>query len=209
MLRALRSAVEELVRRHEALRTVFSPGEGRPVQIVLPAIEPALGEIDLSPLPARDRQAEWSRVVREEGRKLFDLSRAPLFRGTILHLSPQEHQLLFVIHHIVADEWSMEIIQRELKTLVQAFSRGQSSRFRVADPYADFASWQRNWLQGEVLQRQISTGRTNLGASPILSCPPTARPAIQRFRGATEIFQLPKELLEGEVLRPAGQPRSS
>lgn len=196
---AMRRAIEELVRRHEVLRTAFSQFDGQPIQIVLPTIDLVLQELDLSTLAEQERESEWNRVIREEGRKVFELSHAPLLRGTMVHLSHQEHQLLLTIHHIIADEWSMEVIHQEINLLYEAFAQGQPSPLpELPIQYVDFACWQRDWLQGEVLQRQISYWKEELaGAPPILELPADKpRPAVQSFRGATEIFALPKELLE-------------
>ena len=191
--------MNELVRRHEILRTAFSHSDGQPMQIVSPTIDLVLAELDLSSLPEQEREREWIRVVREQGRKPFDLSQAPLLRGTMVHLSPQEHRLLLTIHHIIADEWSMEVIHQEVNQLYEAFSRGQPSPLpELPIQYADFACWQRNWLQGEVLERQISYWKEELAGAPFILELPTdkPRPAVQSFRGATEIFELPKELME-------------
>ena len=169
------------------------------MQIVLPTIDLTLSELDLSSLPEQEREREWIRVVREEGRKPFDLSQAPLLRGTMVHLSHQEHRLLLTIHHIIADEWSMEVIHQEVNQLYEAFSQGRPSPLpELPIQYADFACWQRDWLQGEVLQRQISYWKEELAGAPSILELPTdkPRPAVQSFRGATEIFELPKELLE-------------
>ncbi len=195
----MRRAMMELVRRHEVLRTAFSHNEGQPMQVVLPMIDLTLSELDLRSLPEQEQEREWLRVVHEEGRKPFDLSQAPLFRGTMVHLTNQEHRLLLTIHHIIADEWSMEIIHQEVNQLFEAFSQNQPSPLsELPIQYADFACWQRNWLQGEVLQRQVSYWKEELAGAPFILELPTdkQRPAVQSFRGSTEIFELSKELLE-------------
>jgi len=196
---ALRKALTELVRRHEILRTVFSERDGHPVQTVLPTIDLALSEVDLGSLPANEREHEWARVVREEGRKPFDLSRAPLFRGTMVHVSPQEHRLLFTIHHVVADEWSMELIHQEVDRLYEAFARGRRSPLtELPIQYADFACWQREWGKEDALREELSYWKAELAGAPsvleLVTDKP--RPAVQSFRGATEIFALPRQLVE-------------
>ena len=116
---AMRRAVQELVRRfHEILRTEFSHSGGQPVQTVLPEMNVALAELDLGSLPPQERERDWARVVREQGRQPFDLSKSPLLRATAVHLSAHEHRLLVTVHHILADEWSMEMFHQEL---TQAF----------------------------------------------------------------------------------------
>jgi len=197
--KAMRRAMKELVRRHEILRTAFSHSNGQLLQVASPTIDLVLSELDLSSLPEPEREREWMRVVREQGRKPFDLSQAPLLRGTMVHLSHQEHQLLLTIHHIIADEWSMEVIHQEVSRLYEGFSQGQPSLLaELPIQYADYACWQRNWLQGEVLQGQISYWKEELAGAPsVLELPPDKpRPAVQSFRGGTEIFELPKELVE-------------
>jgi amino acid adenylation domain-containing protein len=197
--KAMKRALNELVRRHEALRTIFSNRDGQPMQIVLPSLEVVLPEIDLSSIPEQSREGEWIRVARDEGRKPFNLSRPSLFRGMLAHLTPQEHLLLLTVHHIIADEWSMEVLHKELRQLYEAFSLERPSPLpELPVQYADFAFWQREWLRGEPLQKQISYWKNELtGAPPVLQLPTDKpRPTVQSFRGATEFFQLPKELLE-------------
>jgi amino acid adenylation domain-containing protein len=196
---ALKRVLNELTRRHEVLRTAFSHTDGKPMQNILPTVDLALSEVDLGPLDEKKREHEWTRVVRDQGRKPFDLSHAPLLRGTMVHMSPQEHRLLLTIHHIIADEWSMEVIHREVNKLYNAFSQGRPSTLQeLPIQYADFAVWQRDWLQGEVLQRQISYWKKELAGAPSVLELPTDRfrPAIQSFRGATEIFELPRNVLQ-------------
>ena len=196
---AMKRAVEELAKRHEVLRTVFFYGDGRPMQNVLPEIPLAFQEIDLTPFAGEDQKREWKRVVDEEGRKPFDLSAAPLFRVAIVHLGPAEHKLLLTIHHIIADEWSMEIVHDELTQLYRAFAQGRPSPLpELPIQYADFAAWQRDWMQGEVLEAQAAHWKKELsGSNPVLELPSDKpRPAVQSFRGSTEIFDLPAELSE-------------
>ncbi len=196
---ALKRALNELTRRHEVLRTAFSHTDGKPMQNILPTVDLALSEVDLGLLEEKEREHEWTRVVRDQGRKPFDLSQAPLLRGTMVHLSPQEHRLLLTIHHIIADEWSMEVIHREVNKLYNAFSHGRPSPLQeLPIQYADFAVWQRDWLQGEVLQKQTSYWKKELTGAPFVLELPTdkLRPAMQSFRGATEIFAMPHDVLQ-------------
>ncbi len=196
---ALRRALQEVVRRHEVLRTAFAYRDGHPVQIVAPTLELDLTEHDVSALPEPAREREWRRVVREQGRTPFDLTQAPLVRATMLHWSAQEHRLLLTIHHIIADEWSMELLQQEIRQLYEAFAHGRPSPLAALPiQYADFACWQREWSRGEGLQRQLGYWREALaGAPPVLDLPTDKpRPAVQSFRGATEFFALPAALVE-------------
>ncbi|HEY6785627.1 MAG TPA: FkbM family methyltransferase, partial [Gemmatimonadales bacterium] len=196
---ALHRALAEVVRRHEALRTIVCERDGHPVQVVLPEIDLAVPEVDLTALPAPEREREWTRVVREEGRKPFDLSRAPLFRATVVHVSPHEHRLLLTIHHIVADEWSMELIQQEVNHFYEAFTHGPAAPLPdLPIQYADFACWQREQFRGPELHEELSFWKAQLAGAPTVLDLVTdkPRPAVQSFRGATEAFEIPRELLE-------------
>jgi hypothetical protein len=167
------------------------------MQNVLPSIEIAFKEIDLSSFAGDDQQREWKRVVKEEGRKPFDLSKAPLFRVAMIHLGTREHKLLLTIHHIIADEWSMELVHDEITQLHEAFSYGRPSPLaELPIQYADFAAWQRDWLTGDALERQESYWKKELAGAPTVLELPTDKPrlAAQSFNGAIESFKLPKDL---------------
>ncbi|MGD0906500.1 MAG: amino acid adenylation domain-containing protein [Candidatus Acidiferrales bacterium] len=196
---AITKTLNELVRRHEILRTVFYYGDGRPMQAVLPDIDLAFKEIDLSFCSKQEKEREWKRMVEDQGRQPFDLSQAPLFRVAMVHLSPREHKMLLVIHHIIADEWSMQLIHREVNQLYQAFSQGRNSPLPALPiQYADFAAWQRGWMHGDALEAETAHWRKELAGAPTVLDLPTdkPRPAVQSFRGSTEFFDLPKELSE-------------
>lgn len=196
---ALQKAVKEMVRRHEILRTSFSYSSGQPMQFVSPTVDVALAEIDLASLPEIEQEQEWARLVREEGQKPFDLSQAPLFRGIVIHRSAKEHELLLIVHHIIADEWGMGIIHNETTQLYKEFIRGQSSSLvELPIQYADFACWQRGWLKGEVLENQLAYWKEELAGAPTVLELATdkPRPAVQSFRGATELFLLHGNMLE-------------
>ncbi|HEY1375665.1 MAG TPA: amino acid adenylation domain-containing protein, partial [Gemmataceae bacterium] len=194
---ALRGALAELVRRHEALRTAFVYADGRLTQVAVPDAELPLPELDLAALPEAERAGEWARVVRAEGRRTFDLARPPLLRAAVAHVSPREHRVLLTVHHIVSDEWSMEVIQDEVRQLYAALAARRPSPLPpLPIRYADFAAWQRDWFRGERLDRQIDYWTAELdGAAPVLALPTDKpRPAAQTFRGATEHFALPPAL---------------
>jgi amino acid adenylation domain-containing protein len=196
---AMGKAFHELVQRHEILRTEFSYRDGQPAQIILPEIALPLQELDLTSLPQQEREMEWRRVLQEQVRAPFDLSRAPLFRAIVVRLSGRKHRLLLTIHHILVDEWSMEILHQEIQRLYNALAEGWPWPLpELPIQYADFACWQRQWLKGEVLERQASYWKQELaGATSVLESPTDKpRPAVQSFRGATETFRLPAELLE-------------
>ncbi|MFL6286655.1 MAG: non-ribosomal peptide synthetase, partial [Pyrinomonadaceae bacterium] len=170
-----------------------------PRQVVEPASGIALPVTDLSHLAEAEREAEATRLAGEEARLPFDLSRGPLLRAQLLRLGEEEHVALLTMHHIVSDGWSMGVLVREVAALYEAYSEGRESPLaELPVQYADYAVWQRGWLQGEVLDRQMSYWREQLGgALPILNLPTDRpRPAVQSYRGAHESFTLPAELSE-------------
>ncbi len=194
---ALGSALAEIVRRHEALRTVFPVVEGEPRQMILAAGERPLPLVDLAALPAPEGVAEAGRLAAEEALRPFDLTRGPLLRTVLLRLAESEHALLLTFHHIVTDGWSMGIFTRELTELYRAFAAGSPSPLReLSLQYADFAVWQRGWLKGEVLAEQLRYWSGALaGAPPVLELPTDRpRPAAQSHRGGRRWLTLPREL---------------
>ncbi len=196
---ALKQSFNEIVRRHEVLRTTFTLVEGQPVQVVAPSLTLALPLVDLRSLPAKERQIEVQRLVAEAVEQPFDLAEEPLVRVTLLKLGEAEHVLLFAMHHIIYDIWSRKIIIQELATLYNAFSTGKPSPLsELPIQYTDFAIWQRQWLQGEVLESLLSYWQQQLGSHPPILQLPTDRsqPRIQTFRGARESFSLPTTLTE-------------
>lgn len=193
---ALEVSVGELVRRHEALRTTFSTAGGQPVQNIMPFQPFSLPILDLRELPEGSARSEAMRVVEEEYQRFFDLSQGPLLRVSLLRLEDQEHVLLISIHHIVTDGWSMRIFHKELCALYNAFSAGNPSPLpELPIQYADYALWQREWLQGEVLDRQLHYWTQKLeGAPPNLELPADRpRPAVQTYGGRRESFVLSEQ----------------
>jgi amino acid adenylation domain-containing protein len=198
---ALRRALEEIVRRHEALRTVFAAADGRPVQQVLPPAPLALEAEALSGASPAEVEAAVAHRAREEALRPFDLERGPLFRVRLLRLGAEEHLLVVGMHHVVSDGWSMGVFARELSALYGAFACGGSSPLPpLPVQYADFAAWQRTWLSGDVLERQLAWWRGRLAGAPRALELPTdrPRPPVQSGRGAVHRFALPAELY-GEV----------
>jgi amino acid adenylation domain-containing protein/non-ribosomal peptide synthase protein (TIGR01720 family) len=194
-----KQAVEEVMRRHESLRTYFVTEHGRARQEISEVTGLSVPVLDLTSYEAGDREREVRRLATAETRKPFDLTSGPLLRLTVLKLSEAEHVLLLVMHHIVSDGWSMGVLMRELTVLYDAFSRGEkSSLTELSIQYADYAIWQREWLQGEVLEQQMKYWRERLqGAPPVLELPTDhARPAVQTLRGAIAHRRLPAELLQ-------------
>ena len=196
---ALEQSLNEIVRRHEVLRTSFSNVQGQPVQTIAPTLRLTLPVVDLSSVPGTEREAEALRLAIEEARRPFELAQAPLLRARVLRLGEVEHNLLITMHHIISDGWSLDILFRELSTLYSAFSEGKPSPLpELPIHYVDFALWQRQWLQGEILENQLSYWKQQLNGAPSLLELPSdrPRPAVQTFRGAKQSLALPGVLTE-------------
>ncbi|HEX7180735.1 MAG TPA: amino acid adenylation domain-containing protein [Thermoanaerobaculia bacterium] len=174
---ALEWTFEQVIQRHETLRTTFTLSGGQPVQTIAPPGPVPLPVVDLASLPPPARGVEALRLAAEEAKTPFDLSRLPVVRHRLLRLSPQEHVLLFTIHHVSGDGWSMEVLTREIVELYNARAEGRvPSLPDLPVQYADFAVWQREWLQGEALDAQIAYWRNQLAGAPALLELPTDRP---------------------------------
>src|SRR5215208_8083532 len=142
------------------------------MQVISSAMNTQLPVEDLSVLPQAEREAEAKRLALEEKRRPFDLDRGPLFRARLLRLGEEEHVLLISMHHIVSDGWSMGVFWRELGALYGAFSGGEVSPLaELPIQYADYALWQRQWLTGEVLDKQLGYWRRRLAELPVLELP--------------------------------------
>ncbi|HEX8271926.1 MAG TPA: amino acid adenylation domain-containing protein, partial [Longimicrobiaceae bacterium] len=209
---AMRRSLTEIVARHESLRTVFAAAAGEPVQRVLPAAPAALPVVDLSGLPVEPREAEVRRRVAEDSERPFDLARGPLLRASLFRLADEDWGLVFDLHHIVTDGWSMGVLTRELSALYHAFSRGRPSPLEpLPVQYPDFAAWQRERLGGDALEAQVSYWREALaGAPPVLELPTDRpRPPVLPTRAGHRGFVLPaetaaalRELARGEGVTP-------
>ncbi|MBD2245043.1 non-ribosomal peptide synthetase [Nostoc sp. FACHB-888] len=199
---ALKQSLNEIVQRHEVLRTTFTVIEQQPVQVIAPSLTLQLPVINLQQITPAQQQAEVLRLAAQEAKLPFDLIQGPLLRFTLLHLSEQEYVALLTMHHIISDGWSLDILIQELTALYEAFSQGQPSlqdAKRLPElpiQYADFGAWQRQWLAGEVLESQLAYWRKQLQGAPTVLELPTdyPRPAIQSFQGATHRFELSAEL---------------
>jgi hypothetical protein len=196
---ALRRTLDEIVRRHEALRTTFAEVGGEPVQLIAPALTPGLREVDLRHLPPAEREAEALRLTTEEARKPFDLARGPLLRPFLLRLEEEQHVALLTMHHIVSDGWSMGVLVRELGALYAAYHAGRPSPLpELPLQYADFTTWQRERLRGDRLESLLAYWKKQLGGRlPVLELP-TDRPraAVFNFKGGAESFALSPALSE-------------
>ncbi|MDJ0704851.1 MAG: amino acid adenylation domain-containing protein [Leptolyngbyaceae cyanobacterium MO_188.B28] len=205
-LDVLEQSLTEIVRRHEILRTTLPVVDGSPIQVIEPPknIKPLV--IDLQSLSKTQQATEVHRQMIEEAERPFDLATGPLFRVTVLRLREAEHVLLLAMPHIAADRWSVSIFIREVAALYMALLRQEPSPLTgLAIQYADFAHWQRQWLQGEVLETQLNYWKQQLAGAPQLLELPTdrPRPPVQRFRGAVERFDLDADLTT--QLRQLGQ----
>ncbi len=217
---ALRRSLGAMVRRHETLRTTFVSVDGRPVQVIAPVHddvgvgggdgravhEPPLPVVDLSGLPEAEREAAARRLVGEEFRRPFDLARGPLLRAAVLRLGPQDHVVLVTMHHIITDGWSMGVFGQELAALYKAFHSGQSVPLSALPiQYADYAVWQRQWLEGagnngesrdygeSPLQAQLAYWKQQLADLPALDLPTDRqRPPAMMVQGALLTFRLPQ-----------------
>ena len=183
---ALRRALDRIVARHESLRTTFALIDGEPVQRIAPLEESRfhLVEHDLR-VKRGDTSQELLRLAAEEAGTSFDLEAGPLLRGRLIRLADVEHALLITMHHIVSDGWSMGIFRNELSTLYGAFLRGEVDPLPELEiQYADYAVWQREWMDGEILQQQAAYWKgARAGAPTLLEVPwDHPRPAQQDFR---------------------------
>jgi amino acid adenylation domain-containing protein len=195
---ALIQGVNEIIRRHEALRTIFIKVNGEPVQKILDTLKIPLESTDLRKLRESDKEKETRILVKAEIRKSFDLAMGPLIRARIFRLEENEYILTISVHHIVSDGWSMGIFIRELNILYEAFTNNEESPLAEIDfQYADFAIWQRNWLQGENLQKQLTYWRKQLASHPTLVLPyDYPRPTKQTFQGESLSLVLSKEVTD-------------
>ncbi|HAJ59258.1 MAG TPA: AMP-dependent synthetase [Cyanobacteria bacterium UBA8543] len=191
---ALQQSFNEIVRRHEALRTIFTTVDGKPIQVSHPTLTITLPVIDLRALP--EREAEAQRLATHEAGKPFDLTRAPLLRVTLLQLSETENVMLLTLHHIVSDGWSMGVLVQELGVLYDAFSTGKPSPLaELPIQYADYAVWQRQWLEGDVMKSHLAYWKQKLNSLPVLKLPTDyPRPVVQTFQGVRQSVILSKSL---------------
>ncbi|MEJ0096572.1 MAG: amino acid adenylation domain-containing protein [Methylocella sp.] len=197
---ALRRTLNEIVRRHEALRTRFASVDGAPTQIIAAALELALPLTDLSELPAAEAEGRAQQSAQDEARTPFDLEHGPLIRAQLIRLGDREHIALLTMHHIVSDDWSIGVLIKEIAALYAAYSQGRPSPLpELLIQYADYAHWQRQWLQGAALEGQLGYWKEQLADAPTLLALPTdrPRPAVQRYDGGTLRFAVSRQTTTG------------
>ncbi|HYC70106.1 MAG TPA: amino acid adenylation domain-containing protein [Opitutaceae bacterium] len=194
---ALGRALDELIARHEVFRTNFRAREDGPMQVVGPAAAAPVTRVDLSALPADQRETTLFERLRTEARRPFDLTRDLLLRAVLVRLGPDEHALLLVMHHIVSDGWSLGLLFRELGALHEAYSSGRASPLPgLPIRFADYARWERATLRGEAIERPLAYWRGQLAGAEALDLPTDRpRPAEPSIRGATRVATLPAELV--------------
>ncbi|MDF0674714.1 MAG: amino acid adenylation domain-containing protein [Nitrospira sp.] len=194
---ALERSVNELVRRHEVLQTIVSLSDGQPVQTVTPASTMSVPLVALDHLSGSEREAAVLRLATDEAQRPFELAYGPMLRVTLLKLDAEEHVLLLTMHHIVSDAWSSHILVREMTELYIAQVQGRPASLpELPAQYADFAIWQRQWLSGARLDRQVDYWKERLaGALEPLNLPmDRARSPVQTSRGASLTLLLSSEL---------------
>jgi amino acid adenylation domain-containing protein len=196
----LERSLREIIARHEVLRTTFSDDEeGIPIQVVAARQDFKLPVEDLRAAPADCREAEACRRLVEQARQPFDLKKGPLFRARLLRLADEENVLLLVLHHSIVDGWSWGILFREISVLYEGLLQNRSSGLReLPIQYGDYATWQRDWLQGEQLQDLLTHWKKQLQGAPTVLELPTdfPRPAVQTFNGGQQTVVLPRSLEE-------------
>nr|WP_017317820.1 non-ribosomal peptide synthetase [Mastigocladopsis repens] len=200
-LTALEQTFNEIVRRHETLRTTFVLVEGQPVQAIAPTLTIPLRVIDLCNLQSKERETQARQIAIEEAQRPFNLTTGPLLRVTLLQLDEAEYVLLLNLHHIVADGWSIGVLIRELGALYTA-CRDVACNVSTSLPelpiqYADFAQWQREWLVGEELETQLAYWQKQLDGISVLNLPTDrTRPPVPTYRGAKKFLELPQSLTQ-------------
>src|SRR5215831_8450157 len=198
-VRALEQSLNEVVRRHESLRSSFVMINERVLQVINPELKLELGEIDLRTLPPGQREKEVQRLARQIAGTPFDVELAPLLRADLLRLDHEEYVLVLLMDHIISDGWSMGVLIQELCVLYQVYSLRQPSPLPELEiQYVDYAQWQREYLTGDVLKEQLEYWKRQLSdASPVLDLPADrSRPPLQSDRGATEVLELSPGLTE-------------
>ncbi|HXQ72674.1 MAG TPA: amino acid adenylation domain-containing protein [Pyrinomonadaceae bacterium] len=197
-LPALERTFTEIVRRHEALRTRFVTVDGEARQIISQPAPVAIHVTDLTEMDPALRDAEAIRLGKAEAARTFDLHAGDLLRAKVLRVTAEEHIVLLTMHHIISDGWSMNVLIKEIGTLYEAYSEGKESPLEeLTIQYGDYARWQRQWMQGELLEQQLGYWREQLAELPVLEMPTDrTRPATQSYRGKRTSFIVPADVTQ-------------
>ena len=193
-LHHLQATLDELARRHEVLRTSIDLVDGQPAQIISQPTTISLPVDDLSSLPEVEKETATRKLVSAEIDRPFDLKCGPLWRAKLFRLGAQDHVLILVLHHVISDGWSLNVLINEVSVLYGAYTRGESSPLpELPIQYADYSVWQREWLQGAELEKQLAYWREQLyGAPPVIALPfDKPRPQVQTLKGAHVSFIVP------------------
>ncbi|WP_178378205.1 condensation domain-containing protein [Chroogloeocystis siderophila] len=193
---ALEQSLNAVIRSHEILRTNFALVEGRAVQVIVPTLTLSIPVVNLQQLPKPEQAIQLVKQATAEAKQPFNLSCGPLLRAVLLHLDTDEHVLLLTIHHIVFDGWSEGILFRQLAAFYRAFSTSKPAPpLELSIQYADFAVWQRQWLQGEFLEVLISYWKRQLDGKSQLQLPTDRpRPLLPTHHSSYQKLLLPQEL---------------
>lgn len=194
---ALARSINEIVRRHESLRTTFTDVDGTPLQVVAPELAIQIPVDNLAGLPAAEREGEALRRIRDRANQPYDLKRGPLIRFALAHIGDEDHILLVGMHHIICDAWSMGVFLRELNTLYKAeIEKSPAALPELPIHYGDYAVWLQDWMQGEVRERLVDYWVDRLkGAPAVLDLPfDRPRPSRQSYTGSQESILLPAAL---------------
>jgi amino acid adenylation domain-containing protein len=194
---ALQRSFDEVVRRHESLRTTFDAADGTPRQRIAPAAGMRLERVDLGRMSEADRREKLQPFIVSKGQEPFDLAAGPLFRASVLRLAETEHVLVITMHHIITDKLAHDLLWKELATLYDAYTNGRASPLaELPIQYADYALWQREWLRGEVMQSRLAYWKGRLKGAPfVLDLPADrARPALPTYRGKRQYAVQPVPL---------------
>jgi amino acid adenylation domain-containing protein len=199
---ALESSLQLLINRHEIFRTNFITVNGEPLGAIAATRDLTLPVIDLRPLPASEQELEYQKLASDAAKYVFDIAQDPLLRTQLVQLTPTESVLLLTIHHIIFDAWSVNIFLKELTTAYSAYVEHHTPNLpEIHLQYVDFAVWQQQWLQGEVLESQLAYWQQKLALMPTLLELPSDRPrtAVQSFCGATQVFSIEQNISDALV----------
>ncbi|BAY81640.1 peptide synthetase [Calothrix parasitica NIES-267] len=194
---ALQKSLNKIIQRHEVLRSSFTVIKDEPIQQVFPKLSQQIPLIDLQALPTEQQQQQVRQQIKKATTQPFDLSQIPLFRAKLIKLNAEEYVLLFTMHHIISDYFSMRLLIRELATIYQSLSKGETAQLaELPVQYGDYATWEQEWLKSEKRTVQLEYWQKNLANYPPLLTLPTdyPRPPIQRFHGARASFALSEDL---------------